>query len=165
MFALVLGVGAMIVQYVEKIHGHPVVPVLAMCMVETGQWGAYDVNLHWEQSALYVEDGGRIVAALSYHKLDVAPTYYVDALFVEPAHRRKGLCRSLLEELKARAVKDSVECIEAAVARDNAPMRALADAIATPKSVGYEFRVPKPAPEDDRPPATPVPSSGRDRTP
>ena len=130
------------VEHVDGISGHEVIPVLAKCMVEVGQYGAYDPSIHWEQSAFYVHSAGDIIAALSYHKLQDKSAYWIDAVYVETDRRRDGIYRAMFDALVARAKENGVREVRGAVAWENHPMRAVALAVGrTPIGVTYRYEV------------------------
>ncbi len=131
------------VKHTDSIAGHPVVPILARMMVEVAEYSAYDIALHWEQSAFYIEGAnGSIIAAMSYHKLGDRSEYYIHAAYVVPEFRRIGLYRRLFDSLVSKAKADDIRSISGGIAYSNETMRKVAEAVGRkPVSVTYTVEI------------------------
>ncbi len=130
------------VLYVEKIAGHPVVPLLARMMTDVGQYDVYDVSLHWEQSAFYVEEDGVVVAALSFSSRQDRSQYFIQTAFVDPAYRRCGYYRAMFEALVELAKSKKVLSIAGIVAWGNAVMQTTAESVGRrPIGITYSLNI------------------------
>lgn len=131
------------VKYTKHIAGHPVVPVLSRMLVEMGQYRAYDVSIHWEQSALFLEDrSGKVVSALSFQEKFDRPEYFVNAVYVLPEYRGLGHYSMLFAVLKKRAKENGILSISGTIAWDNEQMRLVAEAVGRrPVAVTYSMEV------------------------
>lgn len=135
------------VYHVDCINGHEVVPLLSKCMVEIGEYGAYDINLHWEQSAFYIKYRGRVVSAITYLFQAHKNVYWINAAYVEKRYRQRGHYRLLFDALVTRAKEKEVAKIQGSIAWDNNAMRAAALAVGRlPVAVTYSLDVEKEKP-------------------
>jgi hypothetical protein len=104
-----------------------VVSVLSHGQAEMGRYECWNVSLHWEQSAFYIQlECGAIVAALSYHKLADRSCYWIDMGYVVPSHRQGGLYGILYNALTEKAKKENIKTVEGEVSISNKPMIAVA---------------------------------------
>lgn len=69
---------------------------------------------------------------------------YLDDLFVDPAHRGKGIAKSLLEAASEIAKSEGANTVTWITAEDNTTARSLYDSLATATTwVTYEMNVPQ----------------------
>lgn len=118
------------VSHVDMINDHPVVAILSKCQIDIGRkYGAHQISMHWEQSAVFVKVGETIVAAMSYkHEKHMKQTWIFLA-YVEPEFRRSGMYHAMFEEVKLRSQKEGMKSIAGGIATNNNAMIAAAESV------------------------------------
>lgn len=110
-----------------------------------------DPNIAWERlfksdsnhTCLLATNDGKAVGLLHYYLHDILfnrePVCYVAALYVDPAARRQGIARQLLETVYERAKENVWARIYWVTERDNYIAQALYDQIAKSDYIRYHF--------------------------
>jgi ribosomal protein S18 acetylase RimI-like enzyme len=99
-----------------------------ICATED-DWRRADFGSSERFAALVAEIDGRIVGMLGFHeRYDTGlgkPTFYIEDIYVESAHRRLGIGSSLLAELAVHARERNIPRIDLHVREDNGAARRL----------------------------------------